>query len=489
MNIMGSYSGIGMDTVDQLMEAEKSKGVRFTNKKLTIEKQQNAWKDASSRLNNFFKQIENLQNRDTFHSQTVKSNIKESPHMSITADDTASSGNYEIAVKKLATASRLTGNRIETVNSISDDLKLTGDFAFENAEGEKFVIQIKDGDSLKDITENINNLTKDSKDGDKVIKGSGIKANIIDNRLVLTDTELGNREIKVNIDGANNLWKDLGFVDDSISGSTVPIKAEAGKQATIEVDGLAITRNSNQITDAIEGLTIDLTSIHSTGGSERITVNQDSQKTVDAVKELVDQYNSIMSFIDDKTDYGDPSAENNKTGELAGESSILRLQSGLRSIFSNDLKNVESGEIKSLSTLGIEVDRYGKATVNERVLTEKVQEDPANVARFFYQPEVKELTNEAGEVTRPGKPKGGMSELLKNFVDSYTSSSKGIIKTRQDSYDRMLKDIEKQIETFDMRMDRKRTRYIREFTALDQAMMQAESQMDFMFSQLGMGQE
>ena len=39
------------------------------------------------------------------------------------------------------------------------------------------------------------------------------------------------------------------------------------------------------------------------------------------------------------------------------------------------------------------------------------------------------------------------------------------------------------------RLEAKKARYIKEFTALDTAMMQAESQLEMMYSQLGMGQE
>ena len=89
------------------------------------------------------------------------------------------------------------------------------------------------------------------------------------------------------------------------------------------------------------------------------------------------------------------------------------------------------------------------------------------------------------------KEQQGMSELLKNFVDTYISTSSaapGIITGKNKSFDRMLKDINEQIETFNARVDRKRDRYIKQFTALDTAMMQAQSQMDYLYSQLGMSQ-
>lgn len=53
----------------------------------------------------------------------------------------------------------------------------------------------------------------------------------------------------------------------------------------------------------------------------------------------------------------------------------------------------------------------------------------------------------------------------------------------------MIKDVDSRISQFEDRLEAKKARYIKEFTALDTAMMQAESQLEMMYSQLGMGQE
>ncbi len=39
INFMGSYSGIDMSVIDQLVEAERAKGVKFTNQKQKIERE------------------------------------------------------------------------------------------------------------------------------------------------------------------------------------------------------------------------------------------------------------------------------------------------------------------------------------------------------------------------------------------------------------------------------------------------------------------
>lgn len=471
LSILGVYSGIGMDTVNQFVKADKSRGIRFTKRRDTIQMKQNSWKDVGTRLENFSKKIETLQKEDTFNSKKVKSNIEDSPYVKVSASNDAKEGTYRVKVTQLAKSTQLNGGRLDSMGSNSEDLGVSGVFTYTNHEGKETTINVAEGDSLNNIVDNINSRTNSSGTGEAKLEGSGIRATIIDKRLVLTDMESGSRDITIQDSGlANNLGFSLG--ENNLSAE---MSGGKGVEAKLEFNGLSITRSSNTIDDLVEGLTLDLVNVHEE--EEVITVSQDVQKTVDGVKELVEQYNSLMEFIDKETDYGDPSAENNKTGALAGESTIIRLQSRLQSMFTNNKDTSNSG-ISSISELGVEVDRYGRASLDEKVLEGKIERDPESVGKFFYQ---------AGDIVS-GKEATGLTSTLSSYVDSYISGANGTIKNRQESYERELISINRQIDTFNMRIESKRLRYIQEFTALDRAMMQAESQMEYMFSQLGMGE-
>ena len=146
------------------------------------------------------------------------------------------------------------------------------------------------------------------------------------------------------------------------------------------------------------------------------------------------------------------------------------------------------GDIKGLADLGVTIDRSGTASFDRSTLEEQLKSKPQAVSDFFSHTVTEDVKVEKdGEmVTESKSVRKGFSVDMRSFVNEYISGSSGIIKGRQDTYDRMIKDLNQRIEQFDMRIDAKRERYIRQFSALDTAMMQAESQMDFMFSQLGM---
>jgi len=472
INFLGSYSGIDMSVIDQLVEAERAKGVKFTNQKQKIEREKNAWKDINTRLDSLFKNLETLSKKETFESRTVTSNVKESLSLSVNAGKNAAVGEYRVAVEQLAKSTRLTGEQVN-VESIYDELNMNGEFSF-TVEGETpedkitYKIGVTSKDSLKNIADKINEKTGES----------GIQASIVDKRIVLTDTNMGDRTIEVE---QNELSQSLGFTEEA--------NLDKGQSAIFYINGLKIERDTNTISDAIEGLTFKLTNVHQGSDSELITVASDTEKMTQAVTEFVEQYNSLMNQISTQMDVGDPSLEDNKTGALTGDGALMRLQSGLRSLLTRNLEGDFSGEIKNVEDLGITIDRDGIATFDETVFNEVLQNDPTNVARFFYHQETKsETVIEDGEdVTKPRTQKDGMSELLRNFIDTYISNSSGIISTKNETYDRMLKDINEQIDVFNDRVDKKRDRYIQQFTALDIAMMQAESQLDYLYSQMGMG--
>lgn len=471
MNIMGTYSGMDMSMVEQLIQAEASRGVKFTQKKEQYTQSKNAWKDLNTRLDSLYKRLDDLQKTDSYKSKAVKLSDKANLNVSVESDTAI--GEYRVQVKQLATHTRVTGSRIDTVESIHDDLTFSGMFSINNG-GENLEIAVETTDSLSDISDKINSHTQDS----------GIRSSIVDNRLILSNTESGVKSLNV-IDGV--LAQSIG-----LAGANVTTKD--GQNSIFRIDGLEIERSKNTITDVIEGMSFNLTNVHEGADATVVTVSEDMDKAADTLQKFVEQYNSTQTYIKSQLDVGDPSVEDNKTGTLSGDGTLMRLQSSLRMMMTKALpkKSPTDDSIKGLSELGVEINRDGVASFDRTVLEEKIKNDPQAVSDFFSKTEkiTETTTNAAGEKETTTKDvKKGFAVDMRSFVNEYISSSSGIIKTRNDTYDRMIKDVNSRITQFEDRLEAKKARYIKQFTALDTAMMQAESQLEQMYSQLGMGQE
>lgn len=478
LSFMGSYSGISMDTINQMIEAESGKLVQYTNQQKDLTNEKNAWKDINTRLDSLYKKFDTLKETATFDSKTVTNSNDTA--VTVSASTEALEGNYNVVVSRLATSSQLTSGIIDSEKNGKMTGKLNIKTSVTNQDGsvlsdEKITsINVVAGDTLKDIVTKINDHAKENK--------TGMQASIIDNRIVLMDSNMGNRNIEVTSD--SSLASDLALDNPiSTSGTSDSTKASfsAGNSAELTVNGIKMTRNSNTVTDAVEGLTITLKSVSENNAVSTIKVAEDTEKTIKAVQDFVDQYNSTMTFIDDQLDVGDPSAEGNTTGALVGDSSLMRLQTQLRSMMTSS-SNDSTQSLKGLSDLGIEVDRYGQATLDTAKLKEQLAENSNTVQNFFFRTEA--VLDSEGKETGETK-EVGMASQMTTFINEYVGEKTGIITTKAKTIDGMMEDLEKQITKFNERLETKRTRYIEQFTALDVAMMEAESQLNYLMSQIG----
>ena len=479
INFLGSYSGIDSATIDSMIQAESGKVVQYTNKQTSITAEKNAWKDINTRLDSLFTKLGTLGEDKTFQSKLVTSS--DATKVAITAGTDSIASNYSIEVNRLATSTQVTSGEISLADgkTIKESLGLTGKFTVtsqaisgtpeeKETPAGKFEIDITAKDSLKDIVGKINEKSKES----------GIQAKIVDNRIIMTDSNMGERNMSFN--GTGTLVKDLGF-------EAIPEQNyKVGQSAELTVDGITITRNTNNVTDAVEGLTIELKGVTEASKPVIIEIKEDTDTSVKAFESFVEQYNSTLTFISDQLDVGNPSAENNKTGALAGDSSLIRLQSSLRSLMTQSA-NTGNTSYNNLESIGISVDRYGKATLDKEKLKVGIADDPTAVKKILFQTTSTETTGvgENGESTTViTEKKIGLAQKIQELVNTYISDKTGIIKTKSATYDKLSEDLTKSITKFNERLEKKRANYVTMFSRLDTAMMQAESQMAYLQSQL-----
>lgn len=487
INFLGSYSGIDSATIDAMIEAESGKVVQYTNKQSSITAEKNAWKDINTRLDSLFTKIGTLGEDKTFKSKVATSS--DATKVSITAGTDSVASNYSIEVTKLATSTQVTSEIIDSAigKTSKDNLGLKGTFTILNHEktspevdGEPttggFKIEITKEDSLKDIVGKINEVSKES----------GIQAKIVDNRIVMTDGKMGARTMTFGgelTDGGT--VTDNGNMATALGFGISPDQVKIGQSAELTIDGIAVTSDTNSITDAVEGLTIELKGLTEASKPVTIGIKEDTDTTVKAFQSFVDQYNSTLTFVGDQLDVGDPSAEKNKTGALVGDSSLIRLQSSLRSLMT---QSVSSGNpaYKNLEAIGISVDRFGAATLDTAKLKTALADDPTAVKKMLFQTTTTETPgvdeNDAPTTVKTEK-EVGMAQKMRALVDTYISDKTGIIVTKSATYDKLSEDITKSIAKFNERLVKKRENYVAMFTRLDTAMMQAESQMAYLQSQ------
>ena len=446
----GLASGMNTeDIINKLVQIERKPIINMQREKIGLEESKSAWRDVNSRLDNLGSKLTQLKLSSTFNSNSTTSNNKDVATATATSD--ASTGEYQINVNQLAQTNRLGATTKISDNNIAlSDPENLG----TNVEGD---IGINGTTITVDVDETLSSLNTKINEAD-----AGVSSTIIDGNLVIEGNETGAANTISLTDNANNLLDNLGLNGDlnDINNDSV---LQVAQDAKVEINGIKnITSSNNTFSEAVEEVTFNV----SETGSATISVSQDTEKATSAVQEFVDQYNSVMDFVNTKLDY-DP--EEDKAGTLQGDGTLMRLQMKLRSMVTDRV--TESGSYNQLTSIGVEIDREGVMSFDSSKLTESLEKAPGKVMNLFNAE--KEEDGFDGVATR-----------MDQYVDQLIQSNTGTIPRKLDFYDTRMENIDEDIADQERRLEATRQRYQEQFTAMETAMAEMQQQQSWMQQQL-----
>ncbi|PLC52247.1 flagellar hook-associated protein 2 [Pollutimonas nitritireducens] len=377
-----------------------------------------------------------------------------------TSSSKAIAGQYSVQVNQLATSQTLTSaglaDRTTALASGTGaiDIQIT-------VNGKTQTLTLNQADtSLDGLVKAINSDSKLGLSATLVNDGSGTP-----HRLLLTANSTGETASITKIETADaGLQAVIGFtkvardpafpdVDTNIGNLT----ETAAKNATLTINGIDVTSQSNTIENAIEGVTLTLSKKTAEAGA--LVVTRDDSVTTKAVTAFVTAFNALQTTIRALTSYN---VDNNEGSALTGDSLARRVQTQVR-----DALNVAggSGGIGSLSQLGITTNiTDGTLTVDSTKLAAALKDNLAGVQGMF-----------AGE--------NGISAQMTKVANEFIKTG-GSISTAQDGVTAMLKNLEDQYETTSDRIETKMSLYKKQFTALDTMVAQMNSLSSYLTTQL-----
>ena len=158
-------------------------------------------------------------------------------------------------------------------------------------------------------------------------------------------------------------------------GGVSTLRAAADADIVIPGSGplgdLHATRSSNTVSDLLPGVTLNLAKA-APDTDVTITVGTDADAVVAKVKTLVDALNGIRSTVDKYASYD---ATNKKAGVLLSSTDATSLPSSLAAATGQLL----TGSIKTLSALGVSLNRDGTYDFDDSKLRTALGADPAGV--------------------------------------------------------------------------------------------------------------
>ena len=242
---------------------------------------------------------------------------------------------------------------------------------------------------------------------------------------------------------------------DSISTSLNTILS--ANSASVDIDGITVTSDTNTFTDAIQDVTFTLLD------SDVTTINLDVSLDRDGARD------AISSFVDAVNDFqtiAQQLGQNSESiqGELAGDPTLRILTNQVRTAIQNEITGL-TGNFTTLNSLGITFDEFGKLQIDDDTLDTVLQSDFSAIGAVFA------TENE------------GISIQLQELADNYIGSG-GILDIRQDSLNEQRRRLETDRLNFDFRITQIETRLRQQFGAVDALVAQFNSTGQFLSQQL-----
>lgn len=443
--------GSGLDVnalVTQLVAAERApadKRLTQTDAKLTTEL--TALSRLKAAMAAFQGSLAGLKTASALNVRTAK--VSDELALTAAATSSAAPGIYDVEIQQLATAARL-GSQLFAggANSTVGTGTLTvavGDDSFD--------IEIDtENSSLADIRDAINNAADNS----------GVRATLIRDTtgtgsyLVLSGARTGEgNAITVSSTGA-----DAGLDAFVLALNDVDALRDVPAQdAIINVSGYEIRSESNTVTGAIDGVTLNLRAAE-VGKLVSLEVARDDAAIRTRVQTFVTSYNALATQVKSLGAYD---AATKTAGPMIGDSMLRGIDTQLRRLISDPVAGT-NGNYTTLSSLGVAMTVGGALELDAAKLDAALAADGEAVSKLF--------AAESGIATRIGQ-----------FLDRKLGAG-GEISSRDTFIATRRENLEKQQEALNARMQVVEARYLKQFTALDSMLSQLQSTSTYLTQQL-----
>ena len=156
----------------------------------------------------------------------------------------------------------------------------------------------------------------------------------------------------------------------------------AGTDASFTVDGISLTRSSNNITDLFTGYNINLlasTTVNGTDTPANLTGSVNTSAASENLQSFVNAVNDARTLLNEKTFRGSASEE---AGELSDDPVVKSIHKQLNSLTSSQLTGFGANGVY-LSNLGVRTERDGLLSLNTTILENELKNNPTSLDAIF----------------------------------------------------------------------------------------------------------
>lgn len=440
--------GSGLDIagiVDKLVAAERAPiANRLTARESKANDLLSALGKFRSSLATFQDSLKSMKELNTFQGRKIT--LGDEKVFTATASPTSLPGNYSVEVLTLAAAHRISSTaQPDAVTAVgTGTISITANGATSN------IAIGSDANTLNDIRDAINGAADNP----------GVRATIVTGtdgaHLVISATKTGAANaITLAVSGGDGGLSP--FVYAAGGPSNTMTQLDAATDATLSIDGIAVSSATNTVTDAIQGVSLNLVSAKP-GTTLALGISYDTDGAKRSVGNFVNSYNKLIDTITELTKYNPDTKD---AAPLLGDATVRGIRDQLRREISSVAGSVDTA---SLASIGVTTQINGKLTADATKLDTAIAADFDAVGGLF-----------SGTT--------GLATRLDTMVTA-TLSGASAIATREGNLKTTLKSITTQRASLNDRLEQVRARLSKQFNAMDSLLAQLKTTSNFLSAQL-----
>ncbi|MBP7705119.1 MAG: flagellar filament capping protein FliD [Caulobacter sp.] len=287
-------------------------------------------------------------------------------YLSVDVESSAAAGEYDLTVVQLAKAMKIAGATADGTTALG----LTGGFSIGVEGGEASTIAVTADMTLEDIADALADVS--AKTG---VNATLIKISSTEYRLVLTaaDTDVA---IVASVTDGDDVLSAIGLTGEEGAFANV---IQDAQPAIITVDGVTVSRSTNELTDVIRGVSISLEAA-TEGQTITLAIEPDYAAVKTAVTDFITAYNALRAFISTQQTV-------ESDGSVA-EDAVLFADSVLRTLgkaVSGLITGSGDGDISGLSDLGITINASNQLVLSDETALNNAILSNADAFQAFFE--------------------------------------------------------------------------------------------------------
>lgn len=393
-----SSTGIGSNLdvnsiVTQLMSVESQPLTTLARKEASFQAKLSGFGTLKGALSQFQTAVSALSDISKF--QGVRVTPADATIATASATAAATPGTYALEVTKLAQAQKLAaaGQASDsaaigagTSTTLSFDFGTISGGTFDTATGKYTGAGFTtNGSGIKTVTiDSTNNSLAGIRDA--INKANiGVSAAIVNDggaspyRLVLTEAVSGKtNSLKISVTGDAALSTLLSHDPGAVPAGQALSETVTAQNAEFEIDGIAVSKNTNIVSDVISGVTLNLAKTNS-GSTTNITVARDTASVLSSVNAFVKSYNDISQNLRDAAAYN---ATTKQGAILNGEATVRTIQNQIRNVLTAPVAGGASA-FTLLSNVGVTMQKDGLLAIDSTKLQAAMDSNFSEFAGLF----------------------------------------------------------------------------------------------------------